>query len=829
MITIKTKSSKLNVSKSKSNKSKFRSPLHGKQIHEHQLLPLNAETYGYLDFSEVVCYPNITNARISGWIFCSRSKIVKLELSVNDSPWVPAYLELRPDVQNKYSFTKNALKSGFNSRLPMKRPSLYEYLPLEVKARIKTENGRIQIVRFLSRQSLVRRPIHFNSSYDRSRLELHRENWISTCKLAFNNFMLGKGTIDLPMAVKPVVSVVIVSFNHPEMLLKTLTSLLSEMSLGLELIIYDNASSKMTIDFLNRIQGAKIIFSDKNLHFLEGANAAAKIAKGEFILFLNSDCEILPGSLIKAVEIFKSNAKIGVLGPMILNCDGTVQEAGSYIREDGFTSAYGVGCSPEIPEVRFQRSVDYVSGAFLLTKRETFKKLGGFSSIFRPAYYEDVDYCLRVRDLGLDVVYTHKCKAIHYLHGSADQSNEPKRLMVRNRNIFFHVHKNIINEKAKYSRLPEVFKRSAVRSQRILYIDLHFPHAADGGGFPRGTEILKGFCDLGYQVTAFAIHSASPDIEPIQSKIDDQIELIANKDVRSLKDFLLSRPNFYDVIFVSRPECVSFFRSECAAIYNQLNAKIIYDVEALQSLREKIREEVTGYSTGLSDDYYDHEINLYDNAHVLASVSNSEKKNLEEHLGLPTGLLTHSHDIIKKIASYKSRQGFLFVGPTDTASAPNTDALIWFINEVWPKIFKKMGKLCTLTVVGKTNSSIFSNLKISGIQFVGRQEDLLPYYEKSRVFIAPNRFSAGIPHKVTEAAASGIPVVASQILVNQLGWKDKTHILSATDAQSFADACIELYGNQTLWKRIQKQAFDVIKRDFSKKKFYENLKNIIQA
>ena len=72
------------------------------------------------------------------------------------------------------------------------------------------------------------------------------------------------------------------------------------------------------------------------------------------------------------------------------------------------------------------------------------------------------------------------------------------------------------------------------------------------------------------------------------------------------------------------------------------------------------------------------------------------------------------------------------------------------------------------------------------------QADLRPCYDRARVFIAPVRFAGGVPVKVIEAAAQGIPVVASAILQRQLGWQDGRDIQGARDAEAFARAIARL-------------------------------------
>jgi O-antigen biosynthesis protein len=90
----------------------------------------------------------------------------------------------------------------------------------------------------------------------------------------------------------------------------------------------------------------------------------------------------------------------------------------------------------------------------------------------------------------------------------------------------------------------------------------------------------------------------------------------------------------------------------------------------------------------------------------------------------------------------------------------------------------------------------------------GAVSDLVPLYDAHRVFIAPARFAAGIPYKVHEAAAFGLPVVATSLLSTQLGWPDGAVIgaADASDPAGFAARVIALHRDAALWNRIRAAA-----------------------
>src|SRR5205085_6064186 len=111
-------------------------------------------------------------------------------------------------------------------------------------------------------------------------------------------------------------------------------------------------------------------------------------------------------------------ASTGAVGGKLVFPDGRLQEAGSIIWSDGSGDAYGRGGDPASPEFNFARPVDFCSGALLLTPRSLFERLGGFDERYRPAYYEDADYCARLWARGYTVRYEPAAVAIHHEFGS---------------------------------------------------------------------------------------------------------------------------------------------------------------------------------------------------------------------------------------------------------------------------------------------------------------------------------------------------------------------------------------------------------------------------
>jgi len=171
----------------------------------------------------------------------------------------------------------------------------------------------------------------------------------------------------------------------------------------------------------------------------------------------------------------------------------------------------------------------------------------------------------------------------------------------------------------------------------------------------------------------------------------------------------------------------------------------------------------------------------------------------------------------------------LFVGAIHSLNSPNADSVIWFSEEIFPLIQQRLGKDVKLLIAGMSCSEFQALFSNGPIDQLGKVDDLRPLYNRARLFIAPTRFSAGIPLKICEAAARGLPTVATSLAGLQLGWDHERELLLADDPQSFAVACVRLYSDRALWKRLRGNMLKRVGDDFSPETFSERLKQIIEV
>jgi O-antigen biosynthesis protein len=244
--------------------------------------------------------------------------------------------------------------------------------------------------------------------------------------------------IEFPHEPRPRVSVLMVTYGGWGWTERALGALLSHTDLPYEVVVVDNASPDGTADRLREeVRGVHLVANDRNEGFGPANNRAAELARGELLALVNPDALVRPGWLPPLMDTLDEDPGVGAVVSRLLNLDGTVQESGSIVWADGSTEAVGAGASAADPVYRFRRSTDYGSAACLLIRRETFRRIGGFHPAYRPAYCEDVDLALALREEGLRTVVEPRSEVVHVRFGLVG-ADAAAWLILRNREVLLN-------------------------------------------------------------------------------------------------------------------------------------------------------------------------------------------------------------------------------------------------------------------------------------------------------------------------------------------------------------------------------------------------------
>jgi GT2 family glycosyltransferase len=167
--------------------------------------------------------------------------------------------------------------------------------------------------------------------------------------------------------------------------------------------------------------------------FLSACNGAAKAAKGDILVFVNSMCLPLRGWFQPLLQIFRNNPKAGAVGGKLIDPDGSLHEAGGIVFSNGFIAGFG-NRDPDgdAPLYNFVREVDYCSVTFFATRRLLFDELNGFDTNFDSTDYSAADYGLKIRRKGFQVLYQPE-STFTYTNRNFNNHTDKSREMLMNR------------------------------------------------------------------------------------------------------------------------------------------------------------------------------------------------------------------------------------------------------------------------------------------------------------------------------------------------------------------------------------------------------------
>lgn len=212
----------------------------------------------------------------------------------------------------------------------------------------------------------------------------------------------------------PQASVIICAYNGKDYLEPCLRSVLASRGVAFEVIVIDNASHDGSGGLVEKVFPQCILIrSAENLGFAGGNNLAIRAARAPFLVLLNQDTEVPPDWLAQLIAPFERDEKIGVVGCKLRYPDGKIQHAGGVVWPNGNTDHLGVN---EADEGQWNEpgKRDYVTGAAMALRRATLEAVGLIDEGFWPAYFEELDWQMRIKAAGWHVHYEPTDGVIHH-------------------------------------------------------------------------------------------------------------------------------------------------------------------------------------------------------------------------------------------------------------------------------------------------------------------------------------------------------------------------------------------------------------------------------
>ncbi|MEW5871691.1 MAG: glycosyltransferase [Chloroflexota bacterium] len=603
-----------------------------------------------------------------------------------------------------------------------------------------------------------------------------------------------------------------------------------------EIIVVDDASNDDTPAFLHQ-QAAqdlclKILTNPQNTGFIASCNRAAQAASGEWLVFLNNDTLPQSGWLEAAWGTFEQHPDAGAVGAKLLYPDGRLQEAGAVIFADGSGANFGKWGDPGDPLYNYLRPVDYCSGAFLVTPRELFLQLGGFDPLYTPAYYEDADYCFRLRQAGYKVYYQPECVIVHVEGATSgvDPSSTfqgAKRYQIANREKFVHKWARALQVQPSP---PAAFNMATWHAlvagpepaRRALLCAPSLPEYDRQSGSLRIFHFVQFLQEAGWAVS-FVAHDERAEPRYTHQLRQMGVAVYTGFDQRMQQlvqfgRFELAILAFWKIAELALP-IVRQFSPSTAIIVDSVDLHFLRQArQAFGSLQSaETGDERCRSATGLLEENYAsqmvREINAYVAADVVLAVSDKESQLINDLVNdpglaytVPDSFSLYETDTPISVGlSLSQRKGILFVG--NFRHPPNEQALAYLCQEIVPRLDPAVLAQHPIYVVGNALDERIQKLGsgLPDVHMLGWVPSLIPYLHSVRLSLVPLLFGAGTKRKLLHALMAGTPVVSTSIGVEGLDLQDGRHVLVRDDPEGFAQAIQALIQDDNLWQCLAQQ------------------------
>jgi len=273
-------------------------------------------------------------------------------------------------------------------------------------------------------------------------------------------------------------SIVIVNWNTEGLLRDCLKSVFSSLgSIKAEVLVVDNASSDGSCAMVRaEFPAVQLIESAENLGFAGGNNVALRQASGRYVLLLNTDTIVHGSVLSDAVAWLDTHPTVGVMGPRVLNADGSVQPSCSAFPSLGHLAMQTMGLTKLAKWDAYrmtgwdrtsERHVDVISGAAMFVRAEALHQVGLLDEAFF-FYGEETDWCRRFAQAGWGLVFVPIPEITHFGNGSAGKLNHRRDVLMTEGTTRLH-----LKHGGRLAGLACFFLLATHNATRAMFWSLH--------------------------------------------------------------------------------------------------------------------------------------------------------------------------------------------------------------------------------------------------------------------------------------------------------------------------------------------------------------------
>jgi len=325
--------------------------------------------------------------------------------------------------------------------------------------------------------------------------------------------------------------------------------------------------------------------------------------------------------------------------------------------------------------------------------------------------------------------------------------------------------------------------------------------------------ILEILTSLNCKVTFVAdnLEHRQPYVSQLQQR---GVEVLFHPFVRSIADLLSKRGAEFDIVMMSR-HYIAVKHIDAVRAFAP-RALVVFDTVDLHFLRSERQADLEGsvLARVAARAKRDEELTLIRKADVTLVVSPFEQSLLAELLpDARVLMLSTIHELLPPGQPFEQRAGLVFIGGFQ--HPPNTDAVLWYAEEVLPHVRARLPGVKTYVIGSRTTASIEA-LACDDLVILGYVPDIAPYLASCRVSISPLRYGAGVKGKINTAMSHGLPVVATTASIEAMHLRDGEDVVVADAPEAFADAIARVHEDRALWQRLSAGGRANVARHFSR-------------
>jgi hypothetical protein len=345
---------------------------------------------------------------------------------------------------------------------------------------------------------------------------------------------------------------------------------------------------------------------------------------------------------------------------------------------------------------------------------------------------------------------------------------------------------------------------------RVLVVDHRVLTPDQDSGSVRMMAIITLLRQLGFEVTFVA---DSQERFPVYEERLRRLAPVLLHGPMATLEHLQAEGGTYRFVLLSRPEQASQYLPMVRGLAG--NATVIYDTVDLHWVRLTRAAELTGDPDQRleAERFRKLEVLNATSADVVLAITPEERKALlDEAPEASVVVIPNVHSVAPAAAPLAGREDLFFIGGFE--HHPNVDAVEWFVGQILPEVRRELPD-AIFHVVGSHPTDEVKRLASAAVRVAGFVEDPTSYFERSRVFVSPLRYGAGMKGKIGQAMSFGLPVVTTSIGAEGMRLVDGETALVADEPEAFAEAVVRLHRDDALWLRLSENGRRHVEANFS--------------